>query len=59
MIWRKKEWQNDTHLQVRIFPSKENTIISFAHERLINNQQREEVKKYWNEIMLELSNLIL
>ena len=58
MVWKNKNWKNDAHLQVRIYPSKEKTVISFAHEKLKDHQQREEVKKHWNDIMDELSHAI-
>ena len=54
MNWKKKDWGNLSNLQVRILPSKEKTVISFAHEKLKNNLQREEVKNHWNVVMENL-----
>lgn len=58
MTWNKRGWENATRLQLRIIPSKNKTVISFCHEMLLDQQQRQEMKAHWNEVMNRLSELI-
>ena len=52
--WKKKEWDNMSTLQVRTIRNGEKCTISFHQEKLTDGDQREEVKKYWNEVMKKI-----
>ena len=58
MNWKKKGWENESILQVRVIGNHEKATISFHQEKLSNNKQREEMKLYWNEKMNEIENVI-
>jgi hypothetical protein len=58
MNWKKKNWKNASILQVRVIGNHEKTMISFHQEKLLNANQREEMKLYWNEKMTEIKNTI-
>jgi len=58
MSWNKQEWQNSSRLQLRIIPSKQKTVISFCHEMLMDQTQRQEMKMYWNQVMKQLTEEI-
>lgn len=58
MTWNKSTWVNATRFQLRIIPSKNKTAISFCHEMLLDQQQRQEMKIHWNEVMNQLSEML-
>jgi len=57
--WKKKDWENNSTLQLRIIENGKKTTISIHQEKLLDTKQREEMKKYWNEIMGNLTDTIL
>ncbi|MBX2949828.1 MAG: SRPBCC domain-containing protein [Crocinitomicaceae bacterium] len=58
MSWKKNGWKNTSTVQVRVLNNGEKTTISFHHEKLLNEQQREEVQGYWNEKMTALETAL-
>lgn len=49
IVWKKKEWTNTSSLQIRIIrKADKKTLISFCHEKLLDANQRAEMKEYWN-----------
>lgn len=58
MTWKKRGWENRTRLQVRLIPSKDKAVISFCHEMLKDQAQRQEMKAHWNVVMKNLSEAI-
>ncbi|HEY4787336.1 MAG TPA: SRPBCC domain-containing protein [Bacteroidales bacterium] len=58
ITWKKKEWSNVSTIQIRIIPAKKGTTISFHQERMLNNLQREEMKKHWEAILKKLKEKI-
>ncbi|MEM8969752.1 MAG: hypothetical protein AAGE93_25260, partial [Bacteroidota bacterium] len=54
-----KKWKNLSTLQVRVMGNKEKTTISFHQEKLLDNSQREEMKKYWNEKMIKIEKALV
>ena len=56
LSWKKKNWENSSTIQVRVFGNQEKTTISFHQEKLLNGEQRDEMKKYWNEVMNVIAN---
>lgn len=51
MDWRNVGWNNTSILQVRVMENADKCTVSFHQERLRNERQRIEMKKYWNERM--------
>jgi uncharacterized protein YndB with AHSA1/START domain len=52
MTWKKKGWENVSTLQVRIMDAaKGKATVSFHHEKLLNNEQREEMKAHWDHVL--------
>lgn len=58
MNWKKKNWMNFSTVQVRIIGNLEKATISFHQEKLADDNQREEMKAYWNNKMAEIANAI-
>jgi hypothetical protein len=56
--WKKKKWNNMSTLQVRLIRKTEKTTISFHVEKLLDSQQRDEMKKHLNEVMQKLTDEI-
>ncbi|MEM6803038.1 MAG: SRPBCC domain-containing protein [Bacteroidota bacterium] len=54
--WRKKEWENISTLQIRVISQKENKATLAIHqEKLLDPEQRAEMKEHWDTIMTKLS----
>ena len=52
MNWKQKDWKNMSTVQVRIIgKGKNKSSISFHQEKLIDSNQRAEMKEYWNKKM--------
>jgi hypothetical protein len=56
--WKKKNWENLSAVQVRVIGNQEKATISFHHDKLLDNNQREEMKLYWNKKMTEIEKAI-
>lgn len=59
MKWKKENWENFSTVQVRVMGNREKATISFHQEKLSDNDQREEMKDYWNKKMTEIENVIM
>ena len=53
--WKNKNWDNNSTVQVRIFGNQKKTTISFHQEKLLDAEQRDEMKEYWNKIVSKLA----
>lgn len=53
--WQKKNWTNISTVQLRVIGNKEKTTISFHQEKLVDSEQRDEMKLYWNKIVDKIS----
>ncbi|MBN9294687.1 MAG: hypothetical protein J0G96_11985 [Flavobacteriia bacterium] len=50
--WKLKDWTNEATLQMRVLSNnKDKTTIAFHIDKLLNEDQREETKMYWNNII--------
>ncbi|MEM1337884.1 MAG: ATPase [Bacteroidota bacterium] len=57
--WKKKDWKNISTVQVRVMGKEKNkTLISFHQEKLLDSNQRNEMKAYWNNKMDEITEEI-
>jgi uncharacterized protein YndB with AHSA1/START domain len=57
MSWKKKGWNNSSTLQVRLIKAKDKTTISFHQDNLADNNQRNEMKEYWDNVITKLSKI--
>ena len=53
--WKRKNWKNISTVQVRVIGNKQKSTISFHQEKLLNAEQRDEMKEYWNKIVSKLA----
>jgi hypothetical protein len=56
--WKKKEWPNQSILQVRTIEAGAKTIISFHQEHLLNDEQREEMKEHWKNVLERIREML-
>ncbi|GIO28576.1 SRPBCC family protein [Ornithinibacillus bavariensis] len=55
LTWKKDEWHKPSTVQIRFIPKEHNkTTISFHQENLPNQNVREEMKEYWENVLEEL-----
>lgn len=54
--WKPKNWGNMSTIQIRVIGNQEKTTIAIHQEKLLNSEQRAEMKEYWNEIMNEITD---
>ena len=52
--WKPKAWDNMSTLQIRVIGDENKTTIAIHQEKLLNPEQRTEMKKYWTEIVEKL-----
>jgi len=55
MSWRMSDDPVESKLQVRVISSGKNAVISFHQEKLRDNAHRAKMKKYWKNVLTELS----
>lgn len=58
ITWKKKDWENISTVQVRVMGNEKKATISFHQEKLLNSEQREEMKLYWNDKMDKIKNVL-
>lgn len=58
MSWKKADWPNESTLQIRVIPNGWRTIVSFHQEKLLDPEQREEMKAFWEEKFESLTNYL-
>jgi uncharacterized protein YndB with AHSA1/START domain len=58
MSWQKEHWKNVSTLQIRITKIKSGTTISFHQEKLLNSDQRHEMRKQWKQVLDQLSEIL-
>jgi hypothetical protein len=58
MNWKKKDWENTSTVQVRVIGNHKKATISFHQEKLFDNNQREQMKLYWNKKMTEIEKAL-
>jgi len=53
-----ENWVNMSTVQIRVIGNQEKTTIAIHQEKLLNAEQRAEMKEYWNEIMNKIGTEI-
>ena len=56
--WKLKTWKNMTTVQIRVIGNETKTTIAIHQEKLLNPQQRNEMKEYWGGVIEKLTNKI-
>ena len=56
--WKPKSWKNMSTIQIRVIGNQEKTTVAIHQEKLLNSEQRAEMKKYWTEIIEKITNKI-
>ena len=56
--WKTKNWENMSTVQIRVIGNKNKTTIAIHQEKLLNLEQRNEMKEYWTKIIEKLRNKI-
>ncbi|HGY57452.1 MAG TPA: ATPase [Caldithrix abyssi] len=54
--WKPKTWENMSTVQIRVIGNENKTTIAIHQEKLLNSEQRTEMKEYWTEIIKKLTN---
>ncbi|HEX8548513.1 MAG TPA: SRPBCC domain-containing protein [Cytophagaceae bacterium] len=58
LTWKMENWTNVSTVQVRVIGNQEKATLVFHHDRLLDSDQREEVKAYWNSKMDAISKAV-
>jgi uncharacterized protein YndB with AHSA1/START domain len=58
MNWKTATWTNMSTIQIRVIGNEHKTTIAIHQEKLLNSDQRNEMKEYWTEIIEKLINKI-
>ena len=58
MSWQKEHWKNISTLQIRTIKVKTGTTISFHQEKLLNSEQREEMREQWKKVVDQIGEII-
>lgn len=53
--WKMDNWTNLSTVQIRVIGTNGKTTISIHQEKLLNSDQRNEMKEYWNGIIDRIS----
>jgi len=56
--WKPKTWENMSTVQIRIIGNEKKTTIAIHQEKLLNSEQRNEMKEYWTKIIEKITNKI-
>ena len=59
LTWQPNNREQATHLQIRVMGDKDKAVISFHHDHLESEKERDAVKMYWNEKMKQLAEALL
>lgn len=54
MTWKPTHWTNMSTVQIRVIEIKGKTTISFHQDKLIDSDQRNEMKKHWNNVLAKI-----
>jgi uncharacterized protein YndB with AHSA1/START domain len=54
LTWKKPGWENRSTVQVRVIDKGEKSTVAFHQEKLLDSDQRAEMKEHWSSRMQEL-----
>ncbi|WP_419700254.1 SRPBCC domain-containing protein [Mucilaginibacter sp. NFX135] len=58
LTWRRKDWNNTSTLQLRVINAKGKAPLSFHQEKLLNNNQRDEMKAHWDAVITQIGSYL-
>jgi len=56
--WKLKDWPNMSTVQLRVIEKQEKTTIAIHQEKLLNSEQRSQMKEYWTKIIEKINTEI-
>ncbi len=56
--WKPTHWKNTSTVQIRVIGNQTKTTIAIHQEKLLNAEQRAEMKAYWSVIMNKIGTEI-
>jgi len=56
--WKPKNWENMSVVQIRVIGNENKSTIAIHQEKLLNQEQRNEMKEHWTKIIGKLTNEI-
>lgn len=56
LAWKPKHWKKSSIIEIRITNSRGRARIVFHHTNLYEIEQRIEMKKYWDNVILNIQN---
>ena len=56
--WKPKIWKNMSTVQIRVIGNETKTTIAIHQEKLLNPEQRNEMKEYWTQTINLLTNYL-
>ena len=56
--WKAKTWENMSTVQIRVIGNYNKATIAIHQEKLLNSEQRSEMKDYWNIVIKKLETEI-
>ncbi|APY12125.1 ATPase [Seonamhaeicola sp. S2-3] len=57
--WKPKNWENMSTIQIRVIGNQTKATIAIHQEKLLNTEQRNEMKAYWTEIIKKIGDELL
>ena len=54
LTWKPTHWTNMSTVQIRVIDTKGKTTISFHQDKLIDSDQRNEMKKHWGNVLAKI-----
>lgn len=58
MTWQPHDADMPSTLQIRVIPAKKGSTLSIHHEKLLNGDQREAMRKHWSSVMTKFEELL-
>jgi hypothetical protein len=52
--WKPNNWKNTSTVQIRVIGNQEKSTIAIHQEKLLNAEQRSEMKEYWTNIIKKI-----
>ena len=59
LTWKPKNWTTFSSLQIRVIDSKGKSTISFHQDKLLDSQQRAEMKIYWSKVIAKIGSELI
>jgi uncharacterized protein YndB with AHSA1/START domain len=56
LSWKPVHWINSSDVQMKVINTRGKSTLSFLHDKLLSNDQREEMRRYWENIIQKIEN---